>query len=71
MIILIFLLKKLCWFELNIDFIFGISDLYKELKDNFKKEREDKQLELMKIKINNLNLKYITKEEKYPKKQLL
>ena len=61
------ILKKLCWLESNINYIIGILDIYKELKGNFEKEKEDKLFELMKYNIETLDIKYITNKEKNPK----
>ena len=61
-----FILKKICWLESNINYIIDILEIYKELKGNFENEKEDKLFEIMKNNIENLNIKYITNEEKNP-----
>ena len=59
------ILKKLCWLESNSNYIIDILEIYSELKGNF--EKDEKLLEIMEENMPNLNLKYITNEDKNPK----
>ena len=59
------LLKKICWLESNSNYIIDILEIYSELKGNF--EKEEKLFEIIDENIKNLNIKYITHEDKNPK----
>ena len=52
------LLRKICWLESNSNYIIDIL----ELKQNF--EKEEKLFEIIDENIKNLNIKYITNEDK-------
>ena len=59
------LLNKICWLESNSNYIIDILEIYSELKGNF--EKEEKLFEIIDENIKNLNIKYITNEDKNPK----
>ena len=64
------ILKKICWLESNSNYIIGILEIYKKSKEILHKSNEkqddEKLFEIVSSNIKNLNLKYITNEEKNP-----
>ena len=66
-----FILKKICWLESNVNYIIDIVVIYNELKQHFQKEQkndenEEKLFKIMENNMKDLNIKYITNEDKNP-----
>ena len=64
-------IKKICWLESNVNYIIDIVVIYNELKQHFQKEQkndenEEKLFKIMENNMKDLNIKYITNEDKNP-----